>query len=113
MGWMEHVRADPLPWLLAEDTPAVRATALQRLLDMEPTAPEVCTARRAAMGADPIKSILAAQNPAGWWVKPGPGHDWWLRRVRRGYGTNPATGECDPLPQRQPVACPHRLSAPR
>ncbi|HEU4422283.1 MAG TPA: hypothetical protein VFR67_07040 [Pilimelia sp.] len=74
MSWLEHMQADPLPWLLAEDTPAVRAATLQRLLDRTATSPEVRQARAAAMDADPIKSILAAQDPAGWWVKPGPGY---------------------------------------
>jgi hypothetical protein len=74
MTWLEHVRADPLPWLLAEDTPSVRAATLQRLLGAPADAPEVCRARRAAMDADPIKAVLAAQDPAGWWVKPGPGY---------------------------------------
>jgi hypothetical protein len=74
MTWLEHVRADPLPWLLSEDTPAVRAAALQRLLGKRPDAPDVSEARAAAMDTDPIKSILAAQDPAGWWVKPGPGY---------------------------------------
>jgi hypothetical protein len=74
VGWREHVRADPLPWLLAGETPAVRAATLQRLLGVPPDAPEVVAARSAAMGAAPIASILAAQDPAGWWVKPGPGY---------------------------------------
>lgn len=26
------------------------------------------------MNTDPIRSILAAQEPGGWWVKPGPGY---------------------------------------
>jgi hypothetical protein len=26
------------------------------------------------METDPIKAILAAQDPAGWWAKPGPGY---------------------------------------
>jgi CTP:molybdopterin cytidylyltransferase MocA len=34
MTWRAHLRADPLPWLLAADTPAVRAATLQRLLDL-------------------------------------------------------------------------------
>ena len=36
--------------------------------------PEVAELRRAAMDLEPIRSILAAQDPAGWWVKPGPGY---------------------------------------
>lgn len=74
MTWLGHVRADPLPWLLAADTPAVRAATLQRLLDAPADAPEVREARAAAMDVDPIKAVLAAQDPAGWWVKPGPGY---------------------------------------
>jgi hypothetical protein len=74
MTWQDHVRADPLPWLLAEDTPAVRAATLQRLLGLPPDALEVRQARRAAMEVDPIRSILDAQDPAGWWSKPGPGY---------------------------------------
>ena len=48
MAWLNHLRADPMPWLRQ--------------------------AKAAAMVTDPIKSILAAQDPAGWWVKPGPGY---------------------------------------
>jgi hypothetical protein len=51
----------------------VRAAALQRLLDRPANAPQVRQARAAAMTVDPIRSILAAEDPAGWWAKPGPG----------------------------------------
>ena len=74
MAWLNHVRTDPLPWLLSDGNPAVRAATLQRLLGAPPDAPEVRQARAAAIAADPIKSILAAQDPDGWWVKPGPGY---------------------------------------
>jgi hypothetical protein len=74
MTWLDHVRADPLPWLLAADTPGVRAAALQRLLDAPADATEVRQACSAAMDVDPIKTMLAAQDSAGWWVKPGPGY---------------------------------------
>jgi len=74
VGWTDHVRADPLPWLLAEDTPAVRAATLQRLLDKPADDRQVRRARRAAMDVDPIAAILTAQDPAGWWAKPGPGY---------------------------------------
>jgi hypothetical protein len=73
-GTIPGVRGDPLPWLLDPSTPAVRAATLQRLLGREPDDPEVAAARRAAMTVDPIAGILAAQDEAGWWVKPGPGY---------------------------------------
>ena len=74
MAWGDHLRADPLPWLLDEHTPAVRAAALVRLLDASPDAPQVRQARAAAMATDPIRAILAAQDDAGWWSKTGPGY---------------------------------------
>ena len=73
-SWLSWLNDDPVPWLLAEDTPAVRAAALRRLLDLPAGHPEVVQARAAAMGANPIRAILDAQDPAGWWVRPGPGY---------------------------------------
>jgi hypothetical protein len=73
-GWIDRVNSDPLPWLLDESTAAVRHLALRGLLDRAADNPEVVAARAAAMRADPIASILAAQNPEGWWAKPGPGY---------------------------------------
>jgi hypothetical protein len=72
--WLEPLNADPRPWLLDESTPAVRAAALLRLERRPVSDPDVVAARERAMRVDPIKSILDAQDPAGWWVKPGPGY---------------------------------------
>lgn len=72
--WMGRLRADPLPWLLEEDTPAVRHIALRSLLNRPEDDPEVQSALRAAMRTDPIAGILAAQHPDGYWVKPGAGY---------------------------------------
>jgi hypothetical protein len=63
MSWRAQLRADPLGWLLGSDTPVVRTAALRRLLDLPADAPEVRHARAAAMTVDPIRSILAAQQP--------------------------------------------------
>ncbi len=72
--WVDRLHADPRPWLLDPDTPAVRAAALQRLLGRPDDDPEVVEARAAAMDCAPIATTLAAQSPEGWWVKPGPGY---------------------------------------
>jgi hypothetical protein len=72
--WRRALNADPMPWLLEEDTPAVRHLALRRLLDEPEDSPAVRRARAAAMRADPIAAILRAQQPEGWWVKPGSGY---------------------------------------
>jgi hypothetical protein len=72
--WRDHVRGDPLPWLLAEDVPAVRAATLERLLDRPAGDPDVVRARAVAMSVDPIRAILDAQLPGGAWAKGGPGY---------------------------------------
>jgi hypothetical protein len=65
-----------LDWLLEEDAdnPGVRYLALMDLLDYPDNSPEVDSARRAAMHSGPIPAILAAQDPAGYWEKPGAGY---------------------------------------
>ncbi len=73
-GWRAALNGDPLPWLLDEEPPAVRHLALRLLEDEPEDAPRVRRARAAAMRADPIASILSAQRPEGWWVKPGAGY---------------------------------------
>jgi hypothetical protein len=72
--WTDHLSGDPLPWLLAADTPAVRAATLQRLLDRPADDPDVVAARTEAMGSEPTRSMIEAQDPEGWWVKPGGGY---------------------------------------
>ena len=61
--WVSRLNADPREWLLDESTPAVRAAALRQLMGRRADDPEVLAARDAAMEADPIRSILAAQDP--------------------------------------------------
>lgn len=72
--WLSVLNADPLPWLLEHTNPAVRHMALRLLLDRPDDDAEVRSALEAAMRADPIASILAAQHLDGHWDKPGPGY---------------------------------------
>jgi hypothetical protein len=74
LAWTSRLRADPLPWLLEPDHPAVRHLALRQLIDRPTDHPEVRESRAAAMRSDPIAAILAAQHPDGHWEKPGPGY---------------------------------------
>ena len=73
-AWRRALHADPLPWLLEEETPAVRHVALRWLLDEPESSPAVRRASAAAMRADPIAATLAAQHPEGYWARPGPGY---------------------------------------
>src|SRR5262245_3760571 len=72
--WLSVLQGNPLPWLLEDETPAVRHLALRQLLDQPEDAPAVRQACAAAMQTDPIAAILAAEQPEGYWVKPGPGY---------------------------------------
>ena len=72
--WRDRLRGDPLPWLLDEAHPAIRHLALRDLSGRAPDDPDVKAARDAATRSDPIAAILAVQDPAGWWEKPGHGY---------------------------------------
>lgn len=65
-----------MEWLLEEDSenPGVRYFALRDLLERPVDAPEVTEARQALMESGPVPVILAAQDAAGFWEKPGPGY---------------------------------------
>lgn len=73
-AWLDRLNDDPRPWLLEESNPAVRAAALVRLMGRAETDPDVVDARTRAMATDPVRAILGAQDPEGFWVKPGPGY---------------------------------------
>jgi hypothetical protein len=65
-----------MDWLLEEDAgnPGVRYLALRELLEQPEDDPRVLAARRAVMAQGPVPAILAAQDPAGFWVEPGSGY---------------------------------------
>lgn len=76
MPWKDVLNGDPIPWLLQPDpdNPGVRYFALRDLLDVPEDAPEVHQAQAAIMTRGPVPVILDAQQPDGFWVKPGSGY---------------------------------------
>ena len=74
--WKDKLRANPIPWLLEPDTsqPAVRYFTLCDLIDHSDDEVEVKEARAAIMLSGPVPVILAAQEPEGYWDKPGAGY---------------------------------------
>lgn len=74
--WKDVLNADPLPWLVEPDPvqPAVRYFALRDLMGRSENEDEVQEARAAIMRSGPVPAILAAQDPEGYWVKPGHGY---------------------------------------
>jgi hypothetical protein len=74
MSWQAELNGDPLPWLLEPASPGVRYLALRDLLDCPADDPELAAACQAAHTEGPIAQVLAAMDPAGYWVEPGPGY---------------------------------------
>jgi len=74
--WKSKLKADPLPWLLEpdEENPGVRYFALRDLLERSADDPELIAAQADVMRTGPVPAILQAQEPDGYWVKPGPGY---------------------------------------
>ena len=72
-SWKDKLNKDPIPWLLEPDAsqPAVRYYTLRDILDLDESYTEVNTAKPAIMASGPVPVILAAQNPEGYWDKPG------------------------------------------
>jgi hypothetical protein len=71
---LDALNADPLPWLLEPGNPSVRYLALTGLLDRAADDPEVVAARQAILDFQPVRAILDAQWPEGYWMRPGPGY---------------------------------------
>ncbi|MCJ7512951.1 MAG: hypothetical protein MUO23_08270 [Anaerolineales bacterium] len=63
-----------LDWLLEKRDPGVRFFALRDLLGAPADDPNLLAARRKTVRSSPVKEILQAMQPQGWWVKPGPGY---------------------------------------
>jgi hypothetical protein len=64
-------------WLLERDdeNPGVRYFALTELMGYPPEEAQALAARREIMDRGRVPAILAAQDPAGYWVKPGAGYN--------------------------------------
>jgi hypothetical protein len=75
MSWQDQLKGDSLAWLLETENPGVRYLALRDLLDYPANAAELRAARTEAHKNGPIAAVLAEQDPAGYWVKPGPGYN--------------------------------------
>jgi hypothetical protein len=74
--WLEKLHEDARPWLLDidADNPGVRYFALRGLLETPADEAQLAEARQAVMSTGPVPVILRAQEPEGYWEKPGPGY---------------------------------------
>jgi hypothetical protein len=76
LSWKDRLHGNPLPWLLELDTtePTIRYFTLRDILGQAEDDGEVQEAGAAIMATGPVPEILTAQEPEGYWVKPGPGY---------------------------------------
>jgi hypothetical protein len=75
MNWQGQLNGDPLPWLLEPGEPGMRYLALRDLLDCPAGDDDLQVAKRAAHTIGPIRTVLDAMDPAGYWMEPGPGYN--------------------------------------
>jgi hypothetical protein len=68
--------SDLVVWILEPDpqNPGVRYFALRDLLGRSDDDPQLQEAQREIMCSGPVPKILDAQQPEGYWAKPGGGH---------------------------------------
>lgn len=74
MTIQDHLKADPLPWLLEEESPGARYLALRDIVGLSEDDTELIAARKTAHKNGPIAATLAEMDIKGFWVKPGPGY---------------------------------------
>jgi hypothetical protein len=76
VDWKKRLKGYSVSWLLEPDgdQPAVRYFALRDILEHSVDDGEVSQAKKAIMDTGPVPTILAAQSPEGYWVKPGAGY---------------------------------------
>ncbi len=74
MSWPSQLKGNPLAWLLEPDPPGVAYLARRELLPPDEESADFIAARRRAYQEGPIAEVLSAMDPAGYWVKPGPGY---------------------------------------
>jgi len=65
--WKNLLNSDPIDWLLEESDPSVRYFTLRKLLDRPEDDPEVVAAREAISTSEPVRRMLDAQRPQGYW----------------------------------------------
>jgi len=74
LEWLKQVNDSPVDWLMQSDAAGVSYLTLRNVLGRLLDDPELDEARAAAHTDGPIAGVLAAMEPEGYWVKPGPGY---------------------------------------
>jgi hypothetical protein len=65
--WKDLLKGDPTSWLLEDENPSVRYFTLVKLLDRSEGDAQVIAAKEAINDSEPVRKILEAQRPQGYW----------------------------------------------
>ena len=68
--WRSILKEDATKWLLEEENPSVRYSALTEILDKPKDSPQAQTAKAAIMTKGAVPEILAKMNSEGYWETP-------------------------------------------
>lgn len=66
-NWQNHLKGNPIPWLLDPQNPSVRYWTLVDILDQPQDSRDVQEARQAIAGQPLVQEIFASQHPEGYW----------------------------------------------
>ena len=66
-NWLNHLKSNPLPWLLDPDNPSVRYWTLVDLLERQVDDLEVLESRIKIAQQPLVKELFALQHPEGHW----------------------------------------------
>jgi hypothetical protein len=72
--WRNALKGNPLPWMLEPENPSIRYWTLVDILGLPADAPEVLQAQGAIPIYRPVRRILDAQYPKGYWMHEGVGY---------------------------------------
>jgi len=74
MSLAEYISKDTSEWLLDDNDPGASYLARYLLFDLKENDQELKTSRKIAHKSGPIRTIMNAMHPDGYWEKDGPGY---------------------------------------
>lgn len=74
MSWQKKIPDKTLEWLLESEDPGARYLTLKNLANLSEDDPDLISAQERAYSEGPLKTVLDAMHPDGYWEEAGPGY---------------------------------------
>ncbi|MCK4801367.1 MAG: hypothetical protein KAS84_05195 [Anaerolineales bacterium] len=74
MSWQKKIPDKTLEWLLESEDPGARYLTLKNLANLSEDDPNLISAQERAYSEGPLKTVLDAMHPDGYWEEAGPGY---------------------------------------